>query len=114
MSNVFKITQGDTAKPLEVVLSDNNGVVNLTDCSVKIYMAYQGTTTKKINGAACTVLSASEGKVRYSFISTDVDTVGIYDVQFVVTNSANKLTTFPTDTDGRSYLKLHCIRGIKG
>lgn len=114
MSNVYKISKGDTAKPLDVVLTDANGVVNLTDCTVRIYMTYQGTTTKKIDGAACTLTNASEGKVRYNFITTDVDTIGIYDVQFVVTNAANKTTTFPTDTDGRSYLKLHCIRSLKG
>lgn len=76
-------------------------------------MAYQGTTTKKIDGTACTITDAAAGKVRYSFASQDVDTVGVYDVQFVVTNAANKTTTFPTDTDGRSYLKLHCIKSVK-
>jgi hypothetical protein len=113
MNSIYKVTKGDTAKALDVVLSDARGVVDLTDCSVKIYMAYQGTFNKKIDGAACSIISPLLGKVRYSFTAQDVDTAGVFDVQFVVTNLASKTVTFPTDTDGRSYLKLHCIKSVK-
>lgn len=118
-TSTYVISKGDTARYLEATLKDRStttpgtfSAVDLTNCTVKLYMTPKGShSTKTVNGATVTVVSATAGTVRYQWASNDIATVGEYDAQFVVTNAASKETTFPTDTGDGGYIRVIVVEG---
>lgn len=97
MNNGIKLKKGDTLYPFYVWLADSNhNKIDLTGHTVTITMSKAG--TKKINAAACTVVTAADGYIKYDFTSGDVDTADTYKAVFTVTETAtSKTLTFPTD-----------------
>ena len=97
----YVVKQGDTAPPFADTLLDNLGnPVNLTGATVRFVMRPQRRRLVKVAAAATVVQvgdgsDGSKGKVRYSQTSGDVDTPGLYDVEWEVTYSGGKIETFP-------------------
>lgn len=92
----FTIKQNDTWPPLEGVLTDANGAVNLTGASVRLILKSAG-AGNTVLGGACDIVSAVEGRVRYTWLPADTQTVNTLNGEFEVTWGDGKVTTFPND-----------------
>ena len=91
-----RMKQNDTAPPFTATLKDGLGAVtNLTGATLKFLMRNRRTKAVKVNAVA-TVVSAALGTVSYAWAATDLDTVGVYDVEIEVTFSDATVETFPT------------------
>ena len=106
MANFFITKQNDT-KPLEAILEDENGAVNL-DSSTIVFNMWDENKTLKVNRASVTIVSATQGRVKYSFDPADTDTAGTYQGEFEVTFSDSTVTTFPND----SYIPIRIVDDI--
>lgn len=102
----FETWAGDTAKPLEAVLADEDGIVSLLGASCRVNMApvrSSGLTAPVVNAVATIVNpNAVEGEdgfglVRYFFADADVAVPGVYHAVFKVTFGDGKQETFPSD-----------------
>lgn len=94
----INMKQNDTWPLVNATLQDANGVINLTAAaSVKFLMRPTSGGSPKVN-AACTIVSAAAGTVRYTWISADTDTVGTYNCEFEITWSDGKIGTVPNKT----------------
>ena len=88
--------KGDRHPPLDVVLRDQNGVVDLTSASAVEFIMQDSSGTNVVDGE-CTILDAASGRVRYSWAEGDTDTVGSFKAEWVVTWDDGLETTFPDD-----------------
>lgn len=93
MSDIIKMVQNDTLPDLEFTIKQDGSVVDLTGATVKFYMKNRDTGTVKINGVACTIVSASAGTCKYVWQSGDTDTVGTYQAEVEVTFSGGTVQT---------------------
>ena len=87
----------------------STGVVDLTGTTISVMMSLttndiSNTTTAKINMAPATVLSAKNGLFMYVWSGSDTDTVGIYNIRFVVQKNGVKFTK-PTTEIARVIVK---------
>jgi len=89
----IKIVQNDTLPVLNATITQDGAPVDLTGAAVKFYMINAETEAVKINGASCSIISAEDGQVRYSWAGTDTDTVGDYWGEFEVTFPSGKKQT---------------------
>lgn len=92
----FNLKQNDRKPSMVATLRYENGTIrDLTGCTVKFLMRRARGWTAKVNAAA-TVTDAAGGVVRYDWASGDTDTVGRWQGEFQVTETATgKLETFP-------------------
>ena len=88
-----KIVQDDTRPPLEFNLTQDGSPVDLTGCTVKFYMKDATSGSVKINGVNCTIMDAKKGKCRYSWTSSDTNTVGTYLGEVEVTFPDTRIQT---------------------
>jgi hypothetical protein len=91
----FYWKQGDTAPAIAEQLFDGLGVVvNLAGASVKFMMWGPGDAAVKVNAAA-TITDAALGKVSYTPIAADTNTVGDWLAEWEVTFGGGAKETFP-------------------
>jgi len=88
--------KGDTGYPITATLKAAGTPVNLTGGSVTITMVNRISRAVKVNAAACTITDAPNGAVSYQPLSTDVDTPGVYDVEFRAT-LAGLVSHYPSE-----------------
>lgn len=98
-TGTFRITQGDTGRPLPFTCYDGNGnVVPLTTPGTTV--AFQMTPAVggplKVNAPA-SITSLSGGAVSYQWVPADVDTAGAWTGVFVVTVPGQGVETYPAD-----------------
>jgi len=70
--------------------------VNLSGGNVKFYVANTAIDEMVIDGEDCTILNATEGKIRYTWRSVDSDASGLFKGEFIATYSDGDLT-FPNN-----------------
>lgn len=93
----FYIKRNDTSPILNATLKDGDGAaVDLAGTSVALKMKAVNDTSLKVD-SACTIVDASNGKVRYTWAATDTNTRGSYQAEFQVTYSGGAIETFPND-----------------
>jgi hypothetical protein len=87
----FVRKQGNLSDPIRATLTDQNGPVDLPVGATVLFISkVVGATTAKTRAAAVVVSpgapigDANRGAVRYDLHPTDVDTPGLYDVQWDV------------------------------
>ncbi len=104
--NTFYLKQGDTKIPLSVVLSDANGPVDLTDCTVRLFMRpwdglSEGCGAIKVNAEATPDANqvTNMGLVIYEWEAADVDTPGKFANEWQVTFADGEVATFPRTED---------------
>lgn len=85
----FYIKKGDRLPYLEHVLSDENGLIDL---SVVSSVALKMKLASTIKTVSASVLSIEESKVRATWGATDTDTVGSWDAEWVLTIGGNERT----------------------
>ena len=93
----FYIKQGDLKPSILATLKHYNDgtVVDLTNAqTVKFHMKRKDGTLK-IQNRICTIVSASEGKVRMDWQEGDTDTPGTYYGEFEVVWNDGRPQTFP-------------------
>ena len=100
----IKITQNDTV-PLSTQLRWGNGdYVDLSAASsVKFLMMEWGSVTAIVSGD-CTIVTANEGIVRYTWGIDETSTNGFYRVQWEITYTDG--TTYTVPTDKHEYLLI--------
>lgn len=92
------VKQWNTWPPINVVLSDINGYINLTTASqVKLIM--KGTTgpSPALVTGVMTVASAGGGNVTYQFGPNDLSVADTYNVEFAVFWVSGGLETVPSN-----------------
>lgn len=100
--------QNDTANPTTFVLKDSKGLVNLAlATSVRLVMFDSCSGIIKVN-APTVILDQLKfrGQVRYDWQAADVDTVGSYGIEFLVTFIDGTTARFPTSPLGYEPLKI--------
>ena len=87
--------KGNT-EPIGAQLKDqDDAVIDVTGLTIKFRMVNTDTQAVKINNAAATIDDAVNGKVSYTPVAGDVDTVGTYAIYFVDDATNDRL--FPYD-----------------
>jgi hypothetical protein len=98
MANTFYLKKGDTYPNIETVLSDTNGPVNLSGCSVLFRMSVANTGNLMVEKDATIVTPQTGidiGRCYAEFTTGDTDEVGSYRVEWRVTFPNGKIATFP-------------------
>ena len=90
----FQIKVGDTEPSIQATLKGASGAaINLTGASVKLLLQH------RITGAwlsfVCTLVTPTEGIVRYDWLTTDVTQSGRWDAEFEVTFAGGAIQTVP-------------------
>lgn len=94
----FYLKKNDTAPAIETILSDINGAVDLTGCTVLFRMSEAGAGNLMVEKAATIVVpqaGADKGKCYAEFEAEDTAVIGEYRVEWKVTFSDGKVATFP-------------------
>lgn len=101
MANTFYLKKGDTYPDIMTILSDNDGPVDLTDCTITFRMSEPDTGNLMIEELATIVepqTGGDIGKCYYSFTTGDTDIIGEYMVEWKVEFANGKIATFPRGT----------------
>jgi hypothetical protein len=86
------LSRGDSAIPVDIEIRNDEGEPYvLTGKTVTMKAQKINAAAVKIS-SACTVVSATEGIVRYTFSSADLDTAGVFDAELEMTSSGFKET----------------------
>jgi hypothetical protein len=93
----FSITAGTREPSLVRVLRDARGPINLTGATVTFTMTRVGGGTSKVAAAACTVVSATSGTVRYDWAAADTNAPGDYYGRFKITWPSANTQEVPDD-----------------
>lgn len=88
---------------------DDGTAIDLTlASSVTFYMTKDGNTIADVSGS-CTVVSAADGRVKYTWQDGETDAVGMYKVEFLITYNDGSKVTVPSD----DIIWLHIIQSLK-
>jgi hypothetical protein len=95
---------GDTGYPITATLMAGSSPRDLTGSTVVLYVSDARTKVVKINGATVTVVSPTAGTVSYTPTSSDVDTAGVYDLEFKETLAGGHVIHYPSGAFDRLVL----------
>lgn len=87
----IQIVTGDTRVWRFTLRDDTGAALNLTGATVTLSMRVRGATSNKIAGASMTITGATTGTVEYAPVAADVNTVGSFDIEIKVSDSASKV-----------------------
>lgn len=105
-NTTHRVKKGETGKKLVVTLSQTNALTGIKEMysipngsTVQIYMTLDDDTVLKVNGANMTVLDQAiyPGKAEYQWLSGNIDTPAIYDLEVVVTLPDNSKLKWPCE-----------------
>lgn len=93
------IKRGDTWPPVDAVLSDQDGPINLTTAT-SVKLLFKTTTGSTTYSRVCTITDAAAGKVRYAWTNLDASTgptsaVNSFNIEWEITWSDGGVTTVP-------------------
>jgi hypothetical protein len=95
MGDTFYLKQSDTSPVLEATLEDGEGSpVDLDGASVDFQLSEPRNGSQVLDESA-TVHDGDNGVVRYDWASSDTDTPGRFQGEFVVTYADGAVETFP-------------------
>jgi BppU N-terminal domain len=82
--------------PITATLKSNGVAVNLTGYAVTINVVDKATGTSKVTNASATITDAVNGRVSYTPIAGDVDTVSSYNVEWKAVSPGGTPYHFPS------------------
>ena len=96
---MFSIKRGDRRPYLEVILEERitdgaSAAYNLTGLTVRFLMRNKVTGVLKVDQPA-TIVTATDGRVRYAWGAADTDTVGLYQVEWEINYGTGVTQTVP-------------------
>lgn len=97
-ATIFYTKKGNTDPAYQVqLLQGDRTPISLAGVgtTVQFTMTKRGATVPKISLATCTIDDAALGYVTYQWLLADVDTVGTYDGEFLVTLSGPRIQRVP-------------------
>ena len=103
-------TQGDTSPALSMVLRDGtDAIVDLTGATVRMQGTFHdaASSAQAIDQAATVVAPATNGRVSYTPVAGDTDTIGDLIVQWKVTFGGGAVERFPNS----GYQKVRILKG---
>lgn len=95
MVSTYYIKVGDT-RPLTVLLPSVQLIGDLTGATVRLRMREVGSTTLKVNALA-TVVNPLTGEVRYNWTAGNVNTAGVYLMEWGITYADGTQQTIPSN-----------------
>jgi len=102
-NNSIDVVVGDTKTEITFTLSDSSGVVNLTGLTINFYIRKQGASTNSNATTLCTIVDASLGIFKYTFLANDLPTVGYYLGQLQITFAGPRIHKVPR------FLKINAV-----
>lgn len=96
-NNTFYIKQGDTAPDIEEYLRNADGSA-ITNISHVDFHMRDASGAVKVNSAG-TVVDATKGRVKYSWVGADTNTAGTYYREWEATLNSGDVVTTPNFTD---------------
>jgi hypothetical protein len=111
--HTFVTKRGDTGVPLEAILRDARGPVDLTDWTVRFVMTVKGSTVLKVDKTADIDADQvnNKGLVSVPWAAEDVDTAGDYECEFIGTTPDSKQVTFPRATGNNKFGTVNIVAG---
>jgi hypothetical protein len=109
----FTIKRGDTWGPLEAVLEDRNGPIDLTTAS-KVKMLMKSSTLSITTGPLTIPEQhgANKGKVEYDWEEGDLSIVGTYNVEFEIEWESGRKQTVPNGAEGELYSTVNVTQDL--
>lgn len=107
----FWMRQSDTQTPIEAVLSDRLGVIDLTGSTISFHMTartYEDPAVILDQPATIVNPPGADGLVRYDWQPGDADEEGDFYAEFEVTFPSGDIATFPNN----GYLVVRITREI--
>lgn len=99
MATTITIKQHDTWPPLVAILSDANGVIDLTTATtVKLLLKSLGAGSTVVSGTCTVDAPPTQGQVTYDWQPADTASVNTFNGEFEITWSNGKITTVPNDS----------------
>jgi len=84
--------------PFEYVLEyDDATPINLVGATVTMTMTLDDGTSPTVDKGSCTIVSASEGKIKYQWVAGQTDVIGMYRIEFVVNFSGGSTLSVPSN-----------------
>lgn len=90
----LNLKKGDLLPAYPMDVSDTNGIVDLTGCTVTATME-NAAGTNIFTDVTATVTDAANGQVEYRWVASDTNTVGAFYIEFKVTTPGGKPYTVP-------------------
>lgn len=82
-----KIPQNLIGISLEFYIKDDTGAIfNITGKTITFQIREIGATTNKID-SPCVILDSANGKCKYTFLTGDLNTKGVYEAELTVVES---------------------------
>lgn len=97
-ANTFYIKVNDTGPAIEEILSDEDGVLNLSGADVEFHLKRSADDVKVSSPAI--IVSALEGHVRYEWIDGDTDERGTFLREWQITFASGEVVTVPNNIRG--------------
>lgn len=91
------IKQHDTWPPLDAVLSDQDGPIDLTTATT-VKLLLKTATGGGTGGGTCTITDAAGGGVRYEWQTADTAAIQSFNGEFEITWSNGEISTVPNDS----------------
>lgn len=95
---IFYLKKGDTFPRIEAILSDAQGAIDLTGCTVLFRCSIAGGGNDLLEEPAVILdqsINANKGHVYYEWQDGDTDEVGTHNCEWRVTFPNGKKATFP-------------------
>ena len=98
MANDWGVKQNDNSPGVSATLKDADGAaINLSGCTVVFNMRLKKTGAIKVDEGTVTIVSATDGTVRYDWQTGDTATAGEYYIEWQITDGSGNVQTVPTN-----------------
>jgi hypothetical protein len=94
MALTMTVKQHDHLIPLDAVLADQDGPIDLTTATAVKLICKIASGATNFTGT-CTLVDAANGEVRYMLTSTDLATINTYKGEFEITWASGRIQTVP-------------------
>lgn len=102
-TSTHQMRRNDTAPPITATLTAGGTAVDLTGATVQFHM--MDSAGRVVVDAAATVVSPTDGTVRYDWDAADTEVSGRFKAEWEVTFADTTVRTFPVQ--GHTHVLIH-------